>query len=91
MRDKPSFLKSMENISIHQAETNLSELLSRVELGEEIVISDQGILIAKLVPFRASSNRRSSLGMDRGKFLVPEDFNDPLPDDILLAFEGNEA
>ncbi|MBW4444258.1 MAG: type II toxin-antitoxin system prevent-host-death family antitoxin [Plectolyngbya sp. WJT66-NPBG17] len=82
----------MENVTIDQAETNLSELLSRVELGEEIVISDdQGFPIAKLVPFRTSSNRRSSLGMDRGKFVVPEDFNDPLPEDILAAFEGDEA
>lgn len=80
----------MENVTIHQAETNLSQLLSRVELGEEIVISDQGVPIAKLVPVRNSSNRRSSLGMDRDKFVVPEDFNDPLPDDILSAFEGNE-
>lgn len=65
----------METINIHQAKTNLSRLLSRVELGEEIIISNRGILIAKLVPFRSSSNRRSSLGQDRGRFVVPEDFN----------------
>ncbi|MBE9011933.1 type II toxin-antitoxin system Phd/YefM family antitoxin [Pseudanabaenaceae cyanobacterium LEGE 13415] len=81
----------MESVTVHQAETNFSQILSRVELGEEIVISDQGVPIAKLVPVRSSSRRRSSLGMDRGKFVVPEDFNDPLPDDILSAFEGNEA
>lgn len=81
----------MENVTIRQAETHFSELLSRVELGEEIVISDQGIPIAKLVPVRSGSRRRSSLGMDRGKFVVPEDFNTSLPDDILSAFEGNEA
>lgn len=65
----------METVNIDQATTNLSELLSRVELGEEIIISHQGIAIAKLVPFRAYSNRRDSLGLDRGRFLVPEDFN----------------
>lgn len=82
----------MENVTVDQAETNLSELLSRVELGEEIVISDeQGVPIAKLVPVRSGSRRRSSLGMDRGKFVVPEDFNDSLPEDILAAFEGDEA
>jgi prevent-host-death family protein len=79
----------MENVSIHQAETNLPQLLSRVELGEEIVISAQGVPIAKLVPVRSGSRRRSSLGMDRGKFVVPENFNDPLPDDILSAFGGD--
>jgi len=47
----------METVSIHQAEANLSELLSRVELGEEIVISNEGIAIAKLVPVRSGSSR----------------------------------
>jgi prevent-host-death family protein len=78
----------METVNIHQAKTNLSRLLSRVELGEEIVISNRGIPIAKLVPFRTSLDRRSSLGQDRGKFIVPDDFNAPLPEDILVAFEG---
>ncbi len=79
----------METVNIHQAEANLSQLLSRVELGEEIIISNQGIPIAKLVPFRTPLDRRSSLGQDRGKFVVPDDFNAPLPEDILVAFEGN--
>ena len=78
----------METVNIHQAKTNLSRLLSRVELGEVIVISNRGIPIAKLVPFRTSLDRRSSLGQDRGMFTVPDDFNTPLPEDILVAFEG---
>ena len=79
----------METINIHQAKTNLARLLSRVELGEEITISNQGIPVAKLVPFRTCQNRRSCLGQDRGKFTVPDDFNAPLPADILVAFEGD--
>ncbi|MDZ8068452.1 MAG: type II toxin-antitoxin system Phd/YefM family antitoxin [Nostoc sp. DedQUE08] len=80
----------METVNIHQAETNLSQLLLWVEHGEEIIISDRDIPIAKLVPFRISSNRRDSLGQDKGRFVVPEDFNAPLPDEILAAFEGGE-
>ncbi len=78
----------MVTVNIHQAKTNFSQLLSRVGLGEEIVISNRGVPVAKLVPFRASSDRRSSLGRDRGQFTVPENFNAPLPADILAAFEG---
>ncbi|MBD2245829.1 type II toxin-antitoxin system Phd/YefM family antitoxin [Nostoc sp. FACHB-888] len=80
----------METVNIHQAKTNLSKLLSRVELGEEIIISNRGIPVAKLVPFRSSSNRLNSLGQDKGRFVVPDHFNAPLPEEILAAFEGGE-
>ena len=81
----------METIDIHQVKTHLSRLLSRVELGEEIIIANGGVPIAKLVPFRISFDRRSSLGCDRGKFIVPDDWNAPLPEEILIAFEGGVA
>ncbi|MGB3640136.1 MAG: type II toxin-antitoxin system prevent-host-death family antitoxin [Rivularia sp. (in: cyanobacteria)] len=77
----------MESVNIHYCKTNLSRLLSRVELGEEIVISNRGKPIAKLVPFSTSLDRRASLGQDRGKFVVPDDFN-ALSEEILSAFEG---
>ena len=80
----------MDSVNIHYCKTNFSRLLSRVELGEEIVISNRGIPVAKLVPFRTSLDRRASLGQDRGRFIVPEDFNAPLPEEILAAFEGGE-
>ncbi|MFN5857661.1 MAG: type II toxin-antitoxin system Phd/YefM family antitoxin [Pseudanabaenaceae cyanobacterium] len=73
----------MESVNIRQAKTNLSRLLSRVELGEEIVISNQGVPIAKIIPFRTSSDRRSSLGINYGIFTVPDNFNAPLPEDVL--------
>ncbi|MGB3693175.1 MAG: type II toxin-antitoxin system Phd/YefM family antitoxin [Spirulinaceae cyanobacterium] len=78
----------METINIHQAKINLYRLLSRVEGGEEIIISNRGIPVAKLVPFRTSLDRRSSLGQDRGMFTVPDEFNASLPEDIVKAFEG---
>ncbi len=61
---------------------NLSELLSGIKPGEEIIILNQGVAIAKLVPISLSSKRLATLGQDRGKFVVPEDFNEPLPEEI---------
>ncbi|MDJ0733154.1 MAG: type II toxin-antitoxin system Phd/YefM family antitoxin [Nostocaceae cyanobacterium] len=80
----------MKTVNIHYCKTNFSRLLSRVQLGEEIIISNRGIPVAKLVPLSTSSNRQASLGLDRGRFIVPEDFNAPLPEEILAAFEGSE-
>ena len=54
--------------------------------GEEIVIAKSGKPVARLVRARRSRPRRS-FGYDRGKFDVPDDFNAPLPDHLLAAFE----
>ncbi len=75
----------MSSVNIHQAKTHLSRLLQRVATGEEIIISNAGKPVARLVPIDGSRKRR--LGTDEGAFEIPEDFNDPLPPDILDAFE----
>jgi len=74
-------------VNIHQAKTHLSRLLARVAAGEEIVIARAGKPIARLVPFR-KPRRKRPLGMDKGLFAVPGDFDAPLTDDQLADFEG---
>lgn len=85
----------MDAVNVQQATDNFAELISRVELGEEVVISNQNRPVAKLVPFQAVVDKRldrhASLGYDRGLFTVPDDFNAPLPEDILASFEGDIA
>lgn len=79
----------MDTVNIHQAKIYLSQLLSRVELGEEIIITNQGVPVAKLVPIPLpigytnanKLDRRSSMGIDRGLFRVPADFKALLPTD----------
>ena len=61
---------------------NLSELLSGIKPGEEIIVLNQGVAIAKLLPISLSSKRLATLGQDRGNFFIPEDFNEPLPEEI---------
>ncbi len=77
----------MKTVNVHEAKTHLSQLLSRVAGGEEIVISKAGKPVAKLVPL-SDSRREQSMGMDRGRAWISEDFDAPLPDDLLAAFEG---
>ena len=61
----------MHTVNIHHAKTHLSQLLSRVELGEEITIANRGVPVAKLVPIPHVVDREASLGIDRSslKFL----------------------
>ncbi len=73
----------MDTVNIHQAKTHLSQLLSRVELGEVITIANQGVPVAKLAPIDCQLDRSSSMGIDLGLFKVPADFNDSFPADLL--------
>lgn len=77
-------LMSMAEVNVHEAKTHLSKLLRRVAAGEEIVISRSGKPIARLVPIRPAPQR--VLGVDRGIYSVPDDFDAPLPDDLVEAF-----
>jgi prevent-host-death family protein len=73
------------SVGVHEAKTQLSQLLRRVAAGEEITITNRGRDVARLVPPVRRDRRR--LGFDRGRFVVPDDFDAPLPDELLDAFE----
>ena len=77
-------------VNIHAAKTQLSRLVEEVAGGREIVIARAGRPVARLVPL-APPVRRKRLGLLRGKIRVGADFNAPLPDDLLDAFEGKRG
>jgi len=74
-------------VNIHEAKTGLSKLVERAEAGEEIIIARAGTPVAKLVALAPKQVRR--LGPLDGRFEVPDDFNRPLPDELLGAFDGS--
>ncbi len=74
-------------INIHEAKTHLSRILARVEDGEEVIIAKAGKPIAILTKYTKERNKRK-LGKDSGLFEVPENFDDPLPGEILDGFES---
>ena len=76
----------MVEVGVHEAKTTLSELLRLVAAGEEVTITRSGEPIARLVPFAPRSAR--TLGLDAGLYEVPEDFDAPLPPELLAAFQG---
>jgi len=76
----------MQTVNIHEAKTHLSRLLERVAAGEEVVIAKAGRPVARLIAFGETPDRRV-FGRDAGLFQVPENFDDPLPDEIVAAFE----
>jgi prevent-host-death family protein len=79
----------MKAVNTHEAKTQFSRLLRRVAAGEEITIANRGVPVARLVPVPPEKEKRF-LGMFHGQFSVPEDFDAPLPEDLLDLFEGKK-
>lgn len=73
-------------VGVHEAKTHLSALLRAVDAGEEIEIVRNGEPIARLVP--AGPRRVRAFGTDRGLVVVADDFDAPLPDEVVTAFES---
>ena len=71
-------------MGVHEAKTHLSQLLRRVASGEEIEIHSGGRPVARLVPIVQTGKRQ--FGYDKGKFEIPEEFNAPLPPEVLADF-----
>ena len=77
----------MLNITIDEIQRNLLKYLHQVEAGETFVIVSSDKPIAELRPI-ASSKQLRPFGLCTGEFTVPDDFDAPLPEDFLNAFEG---
>lgn len=77
----------MQTVNLHAAKTHLSRLVDQAAAGEEIVIAKAGKPVAKLVPLDRPRPRRV-LGLLAGQLHVPDDFDAPLPEEVLRSFEG---
>ncbi|MFO1025707.1 MAG: type II toxin-antitoxin system Phd/YefM family antitoxin [Acetobacteraceae bacterium] len=79
----------MPTVNLHAAKTHFSRLVDEAAGGTEIIIAKAGKPVAKLVPLQApGAAPKRQLGVLVGVITVPPDFDAPLPDEILDAFEG---
>ena len=76
----------METVNLYEAKTNLSRLVDQANAGEQIVIAKGGKPMAMLTPL-TPKKRTIRYGLMKGLFEVPDDFDAPLPDDVIAAFE----
>jgi prevent-host-death family protein len=75
----------VKTVNLHAAKTHLSRLVDEAAAGQEVVIAKSGKPMVRLVPV-AARGRRTGFGALRGKIRIREDFDAPLPDDLLRAF-----
>jgi len=74
----------MKQVNIHDAKTHFSKLVNEAANGEEIIISKAGIPQARLVPL--DKTKPKVKGLLKGKIKIADDFDAPLPADILKQF-----
>ncbi len=76
----------MIRVNVHEAKTNLSRLLAKVEAGEEVIIARNGKPVARLVSIQKRGKRQ--FGSMKGLIEIDDRFFDPLPEEELAAWEG---
>jgi prevent-host-death family protein len=78
---------SMETVNIYDAKTRLSQLVDKAASGEDVVVSRNGKALVRITVL-SQPKRQIKFGVLKGKVRIAADFDAPLPDEILAAFEG---
>jgi len=79
--------RAPKSYNVHEAKTHLSRLLEQVAAGDEVVIAKAGVPVARLVPVVLPVDHRP-LGTEQGRVFIADDFDAPLPADVLDRFEA---
>ena len=77
----------MRKLEVGVAPADLARLVEDVAAGEEVVLTIAGKPVARLVPCEPRPEPRQP-GLMRGTIWIAEDFDDPLPEEIMAAFRG---
>ena len=72
-------------VNLFDAKLNFFKLINQVIAGEEIIVAKSGKPVAKIVPFEKPAQNRKP-GSAKGNLIIADDFDAPLPDDILKGF-----
>jgi prevent-host-death family protein len=81
-------MRPMKKVNLYEAKTHLSALVDRVaEGGESVLICRRNVPAAELRPVPRARRTRRPIGLVPG-FTVPASFFEPLPADLVEAFEG---
>ena len=67
-------------VNIHDAKTHFSRLVERASHGERITIARDGVPVAMLVALEPETRLKRPIGIDRGRIVIRDDFDDPLPE-----------
>jgi prevent-host-death family protein len=78
----------MKQLNLAEAKAKLSALVDAATRGEGTIIAKSGTPVAMLVPLDHAKPSPIKFGTLRGQIWIGDNFNDPLPDDVLDLFES---
>ncbi len=78
----------MAKVTVDDIQKDLPGYLRRVEAGETLVVVRDHEPFAEIKPVDSRFESERPAGLCAGEFVVPDDFDDPLPADVLDRFEG---
>lgn len=78
----------MSTVSLQDLQRDPLAYLRRVEGGESILVTRDSLPVIELRPIAPSPSAPRPFGLAKGEFTVPDDFDSPLPEEVLQAFEG---
>lgn len=76
-----------QTVTVDEAQNKLQDLLADALAGNEVIITEHGTPVARLVPVVAHSKKKRVAGLNRGSISTSEDFDEPLPDEFWLGQE----
>ena len=77
-----------EPVNLYEAKTHLSALVEEAARGREIIIAKSGRPKARLVPLAVQDTHLRRPGLGKGRGWIADDFDAPLPPEILRLFTG---
>jgi prevent-host-death family protein len=77
----------VESVNIYDAKARLSQLIEKAASGEDVVLSRNGKPVARITQLR-TGGRGVKFGVLKGRIRIAQDFDAPLPDDVIATFEG---
>lgn len=76
-----------QTVSVDEAQHKLPDLLAQALAGNEVIITEHGMPVARLVPVVTHAKKKRVAGLNRGTIVTTEDFDDSLPDEFWLGQE----
>ncbi len=89
-----TYFITMINLNINEIKTHFSRFLAKVSNGETVIVCKRNVPIAEIKPIASLPNKKRPIGL-AGKeypdFKISDAFFDPLPDDMVAAFNGEDS